>query len=130
MANVYVSSIGVPKRARNKRIYGGVSFQSTNDYTKTAESKSKHFEIGKINELTSHNVNVEFTEPFVNQPIGIGNIQVYRLEYIGSLNGYVRTDVLHYFPDGVPILYKTGFSLTIDSSENLLGVTIEYIFTE
>jgi len=130
MANVYVNSIGVPKRARNKRIYGGVSFQSGNDYTKVVESKAKHFEIGKVVDITSHAVNIEFTEPFVNQPIGVGNIQVYRLEYADSLNGYVRTDVIYYFANGVPILSKTGFSITIDSSEVLAGIIIEYIFTE
>lgn len=128
MANIYVSSNGTPRVARNKKIYAGKSFVSSNGYGQS--TPQRHFEAGKIIELTDRNVIVYFSNEFLNNPILV-NLKVFRMvENIPSAGKWIKQDVLHYFDDDEDWYVKTGFSLFIDDSEDLTGVIIEYCFTE
>lgn len=130
MANVYVNTLGVPRKARNGRIYGGVSFNSTNANQSGNSAAAKHFENGKLTGLTSNTVVVYFTEPFTIKPTLV-QLKVYRMvENIPIAGKFVMQDVLHYFDDDEDWVVLTGFSLFIDSSEDLNGVIIDYCFTE
>jgi hypothetical protein len=130
--DIYVSSIGIPKTARNKRIYGGVSFRSTNTFESLggggAASKPIHVEKGTVGSLQSRDVEITFTEPFIQVPTGMSIVTVTRLTYNSARNAFIRENVLHYFPYGQNIVSTTGFKLKIDDDEPLLGIVIEYIF--
>lgn len=129
MSNVYVENIGVPKKYRNKRIYGGNSFDSTNP-RQSSDKYIKHWEHGKLVDLASKTVIVYFNTEFTNSPVPI-NLKVYRMvENIPIAGKWIKQDVLHYFDDDEDWYVKTGFSLFIDESEDLEGVIIEYCFTE
>lgn len=132
MANVYISTLGVPRKARNKRIYAGVSFNSTNaTQSGGGASSQKHFETGKLSaEILDNHVIVYFTSAFTNKPVCV-NLKLYRMvENIPTAGKWVMQDVLYYFDDDVDWLISTGFSLFIDDSEPLDGVILEYCFTE
>lgn len=135
MSNVYVSNIAVPRKARNKRIYGGNSFFSENQTTIGGSgSGQKHFEHGKITNVQAYENTIYYTEPFLTVPVGIGNISVYRLvdgTTMGLPSGsYIKQDVLWYFPTSTSMTNLDSFTITIDSSESLTGVIIEYLLTE
>lgn len=128
MANVYVNNLAVPRKARNKRIYSGVTYTQTNGYN--LAQQQRHIEAGKITDLISSTVVVYFTKEFTNKPILV-NLKVFRMvENIPSAGKWIKQDVLHYFDDDEDWYVKTGFSLFIDDSEDLTGVIIEYCFTE
>lgn len=130
MANVYINTLGVPRKARNGRIYGGVSFNATNVTQSGGGVTQKHFENGKITGLTSNTVIAYFTVPFTVKPTMI-QLKVYRIvENIPTPGKWVTQDVLYYFDDDEDWVVTTGFSLFIDSSEDLNGVVIDYCFTE
>jgi len=130
MANVYVNTLGVPRKARNGRIYSGVSFNSTNANQSGSSAATKHFENGKLTGLTSNTVVVSFAEPFTTKPTLV-QLKIYRMvENIPIAGKFVMQDVLHYFDDDEDWVITTGFSLFIDSSEDLNGVIIDYCFTE
>lgn len=125
MSNIYVNIIGVPRKPRNKRIYGGNSFVNTNANQSATTEASKHFEIGTLQNLTSANVVVYFTEVFTLRPTLL-QLKVYRMVQIET-NKWVIQDVAtdhstETFYDG------TGFSLVIEASESLTGIIIEYAF--
>lgn len=127
MANIYVSSNGTPRVARNKKIYAGNSFVSQNGYG--AATPQRHFEAGKITDLTDRAVTIYFASEFAFSPILV-NLKVFRMvENIPTAGKWIKQDVLHYFDDD-DWYVKTGFSLFIDDSEDLTGVIIEYCFTE
>lgn len=128
MANIYVSSNGTPRVARNKKIYAGNSFVSQNGYGATIPQR--HFEAGKITDLTDRAVTIYFASEFAFSPILV-NLKVFRMvENIPTAGKWIKQDVLHYFDDDEDWYVKTGFSLFIDDSESLTGVIIEYCFTE
>ena len=128
MANVYINTLGVPRKYRNGRIYGGNSFNVINQ-SQGGGSAQKHFENGKLTNLTSNTVIVSFTEPFTIKPTLV-QLKVYRMvENIPIAGKFVMQDVLHYFDDDEDWVVLTGFSLFIDSSEDLNGVIVEYCFT-
>lgn len=130
MANVYVNTLGVPQKARNGRIYAGVSFNITNANQSGGGAAAKHFENGKLTGLTSNTVVVSFAEPFTTKPTLV-QLKIYRMvENIPIAGKFAMQDVLHYFDDDEDWVITTGFSLFIDSSEDLNGVIIDYCFTE
>ncbi len=130
MANVYVNTLGVPRKARNGRIYAGVSFNSTNANQSGGGAAAKHFENGKLTGITSNAVVVSFTEPFTIKPTLV-QLKVYRMvENIPIAGKFVMQDVLHYFDDDEDWVVLTGFSFFIDSSEDLNGVIVDFCFTE
>ena len=126
MANVYVNTLGVPRKARNGRIYSGVSFNSSNVTQSSGGADAKHFEHGQITELTSRSVVVYFTNKFTAKPFCV-TLKVYR--YMPTLGKWVKQDVLHYFDDNEDWVVTSGFSLFIDDSEDYDGVIIDYCFT-
>ncbi len=129
MANVYIDSLGVPRKPRNKRTYAGNTFNSTNPFGSDGVV-AKHWEHGRITDITANNVLVYFTTTFVNRPICI-NLKVFRMvENIPVAGKWIMQDVLYYFDDEEDWFVKTGFSIFIDDSEPLAGVIVEYCFTE
>ena len=124
MANIYVNTIGVPRKPRNKRIYGGNSFVVTNA-SSSNETAVKHFEIATLNNLDSKNVEITFTEEFDYTPTII-EFKVYRM-FEFATDKWIEKDVLKYH-DSENWYDKSGFSLVIDSSESLTGVIIRYGF--
>ena len=129
MANVFINNLSVPRKPRNKRIYAGNTFNATNPYESSSQN-IKHFEHGKITDITDNSVLVYFASEFVNKPICI-NLKVYRMvENIPTAGKWIMQDVVHYFDDDEDWVVKTGFSLFIDDSEPLAGVIVEYCFTE
>lgn len=128
MANVYVQNLGVPRKARNKRIYAGYSFDAKP--SQSSNTAIKHWEHGRITDITANNVLVYFTTTFVNRPICI-NLKVFRMfENIPVAGKWIMQDVLYYLDDDEDWFVKTGFSIFIDDSEPLAGVIVEYCFTE
>ena len=129
MANVYVNNLGVPRKPRNKRTYAGNTFNTTNPYN-SSDAVVKHWEHGRITDITDNNVVVYFTSEFVNKPICV-NLKVFRMEENIPVAGkWIMQDVLHYFDDNEDWVVKTGFSIFIDDTEPLTGVIVEYCFTE
>ncbi len=126
MANIYVSDIGVPRKPRNKRIYGGNSFVFTN-VNSGGGGVAKHWEVGTIEDLTSVNVIVYFGEAFSKLPTMV-QLKVYRMVEFET-NKWLIQDVLFYQAsnDGRPY-NEYGFGLVIDSNEDLTGIIIEYAF--
>jgi hypothetical protein len=128
MADVFVKNIEVPRIPRNKRIYGGYSFNTTNKFEESQSGgQAIHRELGIITELEAYLVEVSFGEDFTKTPVGFDNLKVYRMAAMGS--GYNYQDVLHTFPTNEPV-GLTGFTLNIHSSEDLVGVIVEYNYTE
>jgi hypothetical protein len=128
MADVFVKNIEVPRIPRNKRIYGGNSFNTTNKFEESqVGGQTIHRELGIITELESALVEVSFGEDFTKTPVGLASLKVYRIVAIGG--GYNWQDVLHTFPIDEPVSVS-GFTLNIHSSEDLPGVIVEYNFTE
>lgn len=130
MSNIYVNRIGVPRKPRNKRNYGGNSFVFSNVTSESSGgggSGARHFEIGTVENLATEFVNIFFTEPFDTLPTML-QFKVYRMVEIAT-NKWVMQDVLWYQSsnDGRP--YTTdGIEIVIDTSESLTGVIIEYAF--
>lgn len=82
------------------------------------------FDAGILTGLSSASVSVTFRSEYKSTPVGRKNIHVYRV--VEPETGIVLDeDVLHH---SVAVT-TTGFTLTIDSSESLTGVVIEYLFT-
>jgi len=127
MANVFISNIEAPRKFRNGRIYGGNSFNTTNQYQESQVGQTIHRELGTITDLDAVLVEVVFGEDFTKTPIGMANLKVYRMAEMGG--GYNCQDVLHTFPTDEPVSVS-GFTLNIHSSEELEGIIIEYNFTE
>lgn len=129
MANVYVNTLGVPRIARNKRIYAGNSFTFTNQSQQSLGGESqRHFEIGRLTDLTLPLVIVYFTQQFTTSTPTRINLSVYRMVDIGG-SRYVYQNVLYYHA-ALPYVNEYGFGLVIDDSEPLTGVIVEYCFTE
>lgn len=129
MANVYINSTNTQRKGRNGRVYAGNSFNPGNPNQVPTQS-FKHWEHGKITDITDRNVIVEFSKPFVNTPTLI-NLKVFRMvENIPTPGKWIKQDVLHYFDDDEAWCVTTGFSIFIDDSEPLAGVIVEYCFTE
>lgn len=128
MANVYIQNIGIPRKARNGRIYPGNTFNFVSPYQQA--QALKHWEHGRITNIAANNVVVYFTTTFVNKPI-CTNLKVFRMvENIPTAGKWIMQDVVHYFDDDEDWVVKTGFSIFIDDSEPLTGVIVEYCFTE
>jgi len=128
MSNIYVSKLGVPRKARNKRIYGENSSVYSNSYSSSSGGGSSlHIEKGTIENLTSHNVIIYFTEEFDAKPTMV-QLKVYRMVEVET-DKWIIQDVLFYQAgnDGRPY-NQYGIGFVIDSSEDLTGVIIEYMF--
>jgi len=128
MANVFVNQISVPKKFRNKRIYGGNSFAVTNAYEQgEAGGAQRHFEAGVIKDFDGYSTFVFFSEEFINTPI-IVQFKLFRIVEIAT-DVFVNQDVLHNHPTN-PWVTESGFIFDIDSEESLDGVELHYCFTE
>jgi hypothetical protein len=86
-----------------------------------------HIEADVVENLQSHTVNVEFKNEFTAIPAGMGNLKIYRLE--PEEGEYILADVLFNFPS-LTWLTTTGFTVQINSTENLTGIFIDYTFIE
>lgn len=78
---------------------------------------------GILTGLVSRSVSVDFSFEFSAVPVGRKNIHVYRTVE-PETNVFLDQDVLHHSIS----VSTTGFSLEIDSSEDLTGIIIEYHF--
>ena len=82
------------------------------------------YDAGILTGLASASVSVTFRTEYKNLPVGRKNIHVYRL--VEPEAGLILDqDVLF----NSLVVTTTGFTLTIDASENLTGIIIEYFFT-
>ena len=90
-------------------------------------TKKTDFNEGIKKDLASKTVSVTFNNPFSETDTIIPYIDVYRYR---AYNGhYIKENVLHYFSSADWYNYQ-GFSLTIDESESLTGVIVQYRFTK
>ncbi len=125
MANIYVSELGVPKRYRNGKIYGGNSFNTTGAYeSSNAETTPRHVETGRIEYVTgdSKTITITFIEAFEKVPVMV-QLKVMRIV------ANVFQDVLFYL-NSATFSSETGFEIFIDASEDINGVILNYNFTE
>lgn len=83
-----------------------------------------HMEKDILTDLASKSVSVTFSSVFTAVPVTVA-FNVYRYEAVGG--SYVKQNVL-YKLSGSGWLTTTGFSITIDDSESLTGIYIEYCF--
>lgn len=90
--------------------------------------KMKHIEGGRLTELSSATVAVEFKAAFAAVPAGVGNLRVYRIAAVVP-GKYRDKDVRFYFAS-TGWLTTTGFEIVIDTAESLSGVIVEYLFYE
>lgn len=90
---------------------------------------SIHREMAIFRSETSYNVVRTFPKPFISKPIGINNLKVYRMYEIET-GKWGMQDVLFTFPSEEDWLTETGFEINIDPIESLVGIWIEYNFTE
>jgi len=87
--------------------------------------KRTDIQAGILTSLVSRAVSVVFTKPFINVPVGRKNIHAYRtVEPESGL--FLDQDVLFHSL----VVTVDGFELTIDPSEALAGIVIEYHFTK
>jgi hypothetical protein len=129
MADVFVSEIGVPKKARNGKIFSGNSFAVTNQFQTSSEGGGgqRHFETGRIVYETgdSRSITVPFTESFDNTPV-LSEFKIYRMVF---RYGYWSIhDVVHHF-DSEAWYDLDEFSVIIDDTEDMEGVILNYNFT-
>lgn len=86
-----------------------------------------HVEKGRITSPGSRVVSVIFDDAFVAAPIPL-LFDVFRYTAVDT-GKYIRDNVLYYV-SGATWATTTGFDITIDDSESLTGVYIEYYFVE
>jgi hypothetical protein len=86
---------------------------------------TKHEDFAAITNIAQRAVAKQFAQEFSSVPFGRSNLKVYRVIEVepGKL---VDQDVLYY---GLTIT-KSGFNFTIDESEDLNGIMVEYYFKE
>lgn len=127
--NVFVSQNGVPRTFRNKRIYGGNSFNTSNIYETNEAVNRRHTEAARLTYETgdSRDIVVTFVENFTTIPV-LQGLKIYRIVVLVS-GKWVLQDVLHYL-DQDSFSDETGFELFIDDSEDMEGVILNYSFTE
>jgi len=82
-----------------------------------------HIEKDRLTNLSSASVSVVFGSAFSSVPTG--EVRVYRMDPMDG--GYIRQMVNWVFDD-INQPSTTGFNLTINSSESLTGVVLEYNF--
>jgi len=121
MSNVYVRNIAVPRIYRNKRIYGGNTFDVTNTYNNSQITPPLHIESGKLTGLLNYSNIINFTSEFQIIPASVGDLKVYRM--FQEQGRWLMQDVLFYHESE-----KSSFQFTIDESEDLNGVIVEYVF--
>lgn len=85
-----------------------------------------HEESGRLSDLDSVNVGIAFSSPFDTMPIVV-EFRVYRMGLVDS-NKYRMVDVLYY--SVLNWLTTSRFDIVIDSSENLTGIIVEYLFKQ
>lgn len=83
-----------------------------------------HIEKNTLTGLASRNVSVTFGATFSAVPVTVA-FNVYR--YTSQSGSYVKENVL-YTVSGSSWLTTTGFAITIDNSESLTGIYIDYYF--
>lgn len=88
-----------------------------------------HREMNRLRAETSYNVSITFNAPFKTIPIGIKNLKVYRMVELEA-GKWGMQDVLFTYPSEEDWLTETGFEINIDPIESLVGIWIEYNFTE
>lgn len=104
--------------------YGGMDSLIT-DIINLLNAKRTISYCGILSGLSSRNVSVIFSVPFTNIPVGRKNIHAYRL-FEADANKFVDLNVIIYNLN----VTTNGFSFTIDDSESLSGIIIEYDFKE
>jgi hypothetical protein len=93
----------------------------------TPANKIKNIQSGLVTNIASHTVEIEFTQEFESIPVGVPNLKIYRYEAFEG--AYILQDVLFTYPS-TTWLTVTGFTITIDPSETLSGIILEYTFLE
>lgn len=83
-----------------------------------------HVEKDTLTDLASRSVSITFLSVFTFVPVTVA-FNVYR--YVDQGASYVKQNVL-YTLSGSGWLTTTGFAITIDDSESLTGIYIEYYF--
>ena len=93
--------------------------------TVPSEGSESTRKIGKIIDLASRNVRVDFSPTLLTDTI-IGEVKAYRYELYGAR--YIKQDVAFMYPS-TNWVNRTGFDIVIDNDEPLPGIIIEYDFT-
>lgn len=102
----------------------------TQSNTATASTSTRiHREMARFRAETSYTITVTFIQPFQSVPIGINNLKVYKMFQLAA-GKCGMSDVLFTFPSEEDWLTNTGFTINIDPVEDLVGIWIEYCFTE
>lgn len=83
--------------------------------------------VKQMENLLSRNVSESFPSAFASKPVAT-KFEVYRFQAIGG-GEYIKQPVLHTYT-GANWVTTTGFAITIDASESLTGVIIDYEFKE
>lgn len=98
--------------------------------TVTASTSTRiHREMARFRAETSYTITVTFIQPFQSVPIGINNLKVYKMFQLAA-GKWGMSDVLFTFPSEEDWLTNTRFTINIDPVEDLVGIWIEYCFTE
>lgn len=106
--------------------WGFSTFSYPNFFQYIEVRKIPQIELGKISPVTDRAVSVTFTKPFSAVPVG--RLKVYRMRQ-ASAGKWKEWDVLYYHTSQ-DWLTTEGFSLQIETTENLTGIIIEYEFKE
>jgi len=85
----------------------------------------KHEDFSTIKNISERTVNKQFAQEFNGVPFGRSNLKVYRVVEVAP-GKFIDQDVLYY---GLTIT-ASGFNFTIDESEDLEGVEVEYYFKQ
>lgn len=133
MTDIKVSTLGVPRTPRNKRIYSyykserisiGIPANVANStIPRNVQAKLLSYDNG---DFVDRNISVLFQTPFIAKPVGW--IKVYRYESRAG-GGYFYTNAIYYVADS-DWLTNIGFDIIVEDYENLTGLIVEYNFTE
>lgn len=123
MANV---TLTITRKTLKKDYFQRLALSNTSG---KSTSLNIHREMARFRNETSYNVVITFPKPFISKPIGVDNLKVYRMFEVETGKWGMR-DVLFTFPSEEDWLTETGFEINIDPIESLVGIWIEYNFTE
>jgi hypothetical protein len=123
--NLFVNNTEEEVNIGKINLVQGIGTNITYRDSGTVEIVSDHIESDTVKELESHTVSIEFKNEFEAVPSGIGNLRVYRI--IPEEDYFIMEDVLFGFPS-TDWLTTTGFTIVINSLENLTGIEVDYTF--
>ena len=130
MTDIKVSTLGVPRTPRNKRIYAQSTVTERVSIGQPILPLSVHYEAKKLKydngDFTTRDVAISFNTSFLAEPTGY--IKVYRMT--NEPDGWMKQDVICFFDSESDWLNEYGFTINIADYEALDGVIIEYFFTE